>query len=190
MKIFVLIALISFNLFAQEEESEALRAMRISCEKHKVGLGCFNYANMLIRAENNELANKFFELGCKQDHSPSCKKEKWVIPDVVITKKAPVEKQTAESNSDSEITSAFDIKDPTPYKNNTTISTSNQNSQMSSSSSAPNNTLPTATAEASQSDTETAAESSEPQSTTTTEAPAATAAPVGDPSLGVAYPNP
>ena len=184
MKIFVLIALISFNLFAQEEESEALRAMRISCEKHKVGLGCFNYANMLIRTDKNELANKFFELGCKLDHSPSCKKEKWVIPDVVITKKAPVEKQSAESNSDSEVTSAFDIKDPTPYKNNTTISTSNQNSQMGSSSSSPMHSQAAATD---------STESAQPASETATESAAAEApasAPATDPALGVAYPSP
>jgi hypothetical protein len=88
MKILVLIALMTFNLFAQEEESEALSAMRISCEKQKVGLGCFNYANMLIRADKKELADKFFELGCKYNHSSSCKKEKWDLPDVVITNKS------------------------------------------------------------------------------------------------------
>jgi hypothetical protein len=110
MKIYALLTLISFSLFAQDEESEALRTMRISCEKQKIGLACFNYANMLIRAEKNETVDNYFEMGCKLDHSPSCKKEKWVIPDVVIVR--PAKKEAEDSSSDSETFSAFDIKAP------------------------------------------------------------------------------
>ena len=108
MKIFALLALISFSLFAQDEESEALRTMRISCEKQKIGLACFNYANMLIRAKKDDSVDTYFEMGCKLDHSPSCKKEKWVIPDVAIVRTA--KKESEDSSSDSETFSAFDIK--------------------------------------------------------------------------------
>ncbi len=54
--------------------------MRLSCEKQKVGLGCFNYANMLFRLEKSDEADKYFEMGCKLEHSPSCSKEKWDLP--------------------------------------------------------------------------------------------------------------
>lgn len=73
--------MLSLNLFAQDEESEYLRALRLSCEKQKVALGCFNYANALSRAEKDELAEKYYALGCKQEHAPSCKKEKWDLPE-------------------------------------------------------------------------------------------------------------
>jgi len=94
MKLVVILCLFSLSLFAQEEESEALRAMRLSCEKQKVALGCFNYANMLARLEKNEEADKAFELGCKLGDSPSCKKEKWDLPAPVAAKvptDAPIE---------------------------------------------------------------------------------------------------
>jgi hypothetical protein len=80
MKHFALFLFLSFPLFAQDEESEALKAMRLSCEKQKVGLGCFNYANMLLRLDKSDEADKYFEMGCKLEHSPSCSKEKWDLP--------------------------------------------------------------------------------------------------------------
>jgi hypothetical protein len=86
MRLFLVLCLylVTFQLFAQEEqETEALKAMRLSCQKHKVGLGCYNYANMLIRADKADQAETIFELGCKLDHSPSCQKEKWSLPEVV-----------------------------------------------------------------------------------------------------------
>jgi hypothetical protein len=110
MKIFALLILISFSLFAQDEESEALRTMRISCEKQKIGLACFNYANMLIRAKKDDSVDTYFEMGCKLDHSPSCKKEKWVIPDVIITRTP--KKESDNSSSTPEVFSAFDLKSP------------------------------------------------------------------------------
>jgi|GEM_PF-5655028 len=94
MKLVVILCLFSMSLFAQEEESEALRAMRLSCEKQRVALGCFNYANMLARLEKNEEADKAFELGCKLGDSPSCKKEKWDLPAPVAAKlpaESPIE---------------------------------------------------------------------------------------------------
>lgn len=97
MKILVLLIVLSFNLFAQdEEESEYLRALRLSCDKQKVALGCFNYANALMRNGNEEAAEKYFALGCKQEHSPSCKKEKWDLPEGAKPAKKPeVEASTA-----------------------------------------------------------------------------------------------
>jgi hypothetical protein len=86
MKLVVILCLFSLSLFAQDEESEALRAMRLSCERQKVALGCFNYANMLARLEKNEEADKAFKLGCKLGDSPSCKKEKWDLPAPVAAK--------------------------------------------------------------------------------------------------------
>jgi hypothetical protein len=91
MKLLALLFLLSFNVFAQEEEeSEYLRALRLSCDKQKVALGCFNYANALMRNGNEEAAEKYFALGCKQEHSPSCKKEKWDLPAGLKPAKAPV----------------------------------------------------------------------------------------------------
>lgn len=70
---------------AQEEESEALSAMRLGCMKHGVALGCYNYANMLVRSEKETEAEKYFERGCKLKHEGSCQKQKWDIPDRVKT---------------------------------------------------------------------------------------------------------
>ena len=80
MKLYALFLFLSFPLLAQNEESEALKAMRLSCEKQKVALGCFNYANMLLRIEKSDEADKYFEMGCKLNYSPSCSKDKWDLP--------------------------------------------------------------------------------------------------------------
>lgn len=68
-----------------QEESEALSAMRLGCNKHGVALGCFNYANMLVREEKQDEAEKYFEKGCKLKHEGSCQQQKWDIPDRVKT---------------------------------------------------------------------------------------------------------
>src|SRR4051794_33139501 len=82
MKLLIFLLFLSLALFAsEEEESEALKAMRLSCVKQKIGLGCFNYANMLVRIDKSDTAEKFYELGCKLEHQPSCSKDKWDIPD-------------------------------------------------------------------------------------------------------------
>ena len=80
MKLYALFLFLSLPLFAQNEESEALKAMRLSCEKQKVGLGCFNFANMLLRVDRSDEADKYFEMGCKLNYSPSCSKDKWDLP--------------------------------------------------------------------------------------------------------------
>ena len=82
---------------AREEETEALSAMRLGCEKHGVALGCFNYANMLVRSEKESEADKYYEKGCKLKHEGSCQKQKWDIPDRVKT--ADTEIQSAPSPS-------------------------------------------------------------------------------------------
>lgn len=108
MKLFMIFCLISLSAFAvEEEESEALRALRISCEKQKVGLGCFNYANMLVRIEKSDDAEKYYEMGCKLSHEPSCAKEKWdlperkAIPEIVELPASPAP-ESVESEQDSE----------------------------------------------------------------------------------------
>ena len=89
MKLYALFLFLSFPLLAQIEESEALKAMRLSCEKQKVGLGCFNYANMLLRLDKSDEADKYFEMGCKMDHSASCSKDKWDLPLAKAPSKPP-----------------------------------------------------------------------------------------------------
>lgn len=87
MKLLLFIILLCpLSLSAQEEaeESEALRALRLSCEKQRVGLGCFNYANLLLRTQTGD-ADKYFEQGCILGHQPSCQKEKWELPERVTT---------------------------------------------------------------------------------------------------------
>ncbi len=82
MKLILLFIILSLPAWTQEEEeTEALRAMKISCVKHNLPLGCYNYANMLVRGNKPEEADKFFEMGCKLSHEPSCSKEKWDIPE-------------------------------------------------------------------------------------------------------------
>jgi TPR repeat protein len=76
MKIFILLLSLSLSVFAQKEESEALRALRLSCQQ-KIGLGCYNYANMLLKRNQQEDADKYFEMGCKLEHSDSCIKKSW-----------------------------------------------------------------------------------------------------------------
>ena len=74
-KTIMFMLILSLNAFAQEE-SEALRALRLSCQQN-VGLGCYNYANMLLKRDQPENADKYFEMGCKLEHSDSCSKKSW-----------------------------------------------------------------------------------------------------------------
>jgi TPR repeat protein len=76
MKIFILLLGFSLSAYAQEEESEALQALRLSCQQN-VGLGCYNYANMLLKRNQSDQADKYFVMGCKLDHSDSCIKKTW-----------------------------------------------------------------------------------------------------------------
>lgn len=73
---FLCLFIFIFSLAHAEEESEALRALRLSCRQH-VALGCYNYANMMLKRDLREEADKYFELGCKLEHSDSCSKKAW-----------------------------------------------------------------------------------------------------------------
>lgn len=76
-KFMIFLMVFSFNLKAEEqEESEALRALRLSCEKHKVALGCYNYANLLL-SQKKENSEAIFKLGCDLGHQDSCSKKTW-----------------------------------------------------------------------------------------------------------------
>jgi len=92
----ILLLILSLPVWGVEEpESEAMRALRLSCEKHRVGLGCFNYANMLNRKGTGE-PDKYFDLGCKYQHSPSCSKEKWPEPESKTPALEPAPEVTSE----------------------------------------------------------------------------------------------
>ena len=76
MKMFFLLLLfISTASVVAVEETEGMRAMRLGCEKQKLGLGCTNYANFLIKNGRESEADAYFEKGCKlplrQQNGPS-----------------------------------------------------------------------------------------------------------------------
>jgi hypothetical protein len=75
MKYFLIIFLVSTSIFASE--SELVSTMKIGCEKQKSAIGCYNYANFLIKQGDNNLADKYFDKGCKLGNKSSCRKEVW-----------------------------------------------------------------------------------------------------------------
>lgn len=77
----VLCVTLSSVSYGQQQETEFVKALRLSCDKHKLALGCYNYANSLQRSGNELDADKYFEISCKLGHSPSCQKEKWDLPE-------------------------------------------------------------------------------------------------------------
>lgn len=64
------------------EDTENMRAMRLGCEKQKLGLGCTNYANMLIKSQRESEAEFYFEKACKLGHQDGCDKKKWPVKEV------------------------------------------------------------------------------------------------------------
>lgn len=76
MPLIFLLCLFSALSFASEE-TEALRAVRLGCDKQKVALGCYNYANFLLKSGDSTAADSYFEKGCGLGHQPSCQKEAW-----------------------------------------------------------------------------------------------------------------
>lgn len=76
MPLILLLTLFLAFSFASEE-TEALRAVRLGCDKQKVALGCYNYANFLLKSGDSSTADSYFEKGCGLGHEPSCKKEAW-----------------------------------------------------------------------------------------------------------------
>ncbi|HXH76816.1 MAG TPA: hypothetical protein VNJ08_17740 [Bacteriovoracaceae bacterium] len=72
----LLFSLLSTPLFASEE-SEGLKAIRLGCERQKLALGCYNYANFMLKNGDLPGADKYFDLGCKLGHESSCSKAPW-----------------------------------------------------------------------------------------------------------------
>ena len=102
MNNFIVITLLFLtNIFASE--SEALRAMRLGCDRQKVALGCYNYANLLIQKDEKNLAEKYFDKGCKLGNSSSCDKKTWEA-DREPTSETPLEPiKTEDSNASQEL---------------------------------------------------------------------------------------
>jgi hypothetical protein len=78
-----IVLLFSSLLFGSE--SEMMRSMKLGCEKQKMAVGCYHYANLLIKNGNESLANKYFEKGCKLGNSSACSKERWKVAPIVKT---------------------------------------------------------------------------------------------------------
>lgn len=95
MKTMITLTLLIFSLtsFASEAEveSEFLKGMRLGCEKQKIALGCYNYANLLINRNRQDEAKKYFKLGCDGGHEKACRQESWEVV-AVAPVEAPIEK--------------------------------------------------------------------------------------------------
>ena len=85
----VLLFVITASVVAVEE-TEGMRAMRLGCEKQKLGLGCTNYANFLIKNGRESEADAYFEKGCKLGHQDGCDKKKWAVKEVVVPQPEPI----------------------------------------------------------------------------------------------------
>lgn len=72
---YVILILLSVPIYAQE--SEALHAMKLGCEKGKSAIGCYHYANLLIRHQKESEASEVFKKACQMGHKPACDEEKW-----------------------------------------------------------------------------------------------------------------
>ena len=91
MKMFFLLLLfISTASVVAVEETEGMRAMRLGCEKQKLGLGCTNYANFLIKNGRESEADAYFEKGCKLGHQDGCDKKRWPVKEVIVIEPEPV----------------------------------------------------------------------------------------------------
>ena len=68
--------LLLFLIFAlphsSQGESELHRNMKLGCDHSKLGRACFNYANLVDRKGDDEMAAKYFKKGCKLGHKDSC----------------------------------------------------------------------------------------------------------------------
>ena len=69
----LILMLLTFALpHSSQGESELLRNMRLGCDHSKIGRACFNYANLVERKEKDEIATKYFKIGCRYGHKESC----------------------------------------------------------------------------------------------------------------------
>ncbi len=84
----LLMFICSVSAWAQVEESEVMRAMRLGCDKERLGLGCYNYANMLIKKGQPERADAYFIKACQYKNQDGCDKKIWetktVKPEIKI----------------------------------------------------------------------------------------------------------
>jgi hypothetical protein len=109
--IYLLICFCTFSYAV--EESEALRISRVSCDKEKNPMSCYNYANFLHRAGDSSASDTYFEKGCKLDHKPSCDKELWEIKSVSTKTKVTefVEDEKAMVKTETQIKDdSFEVK--------------------------------------------------------------------------------
>jgi hypothetical protein len=73
----ILISLYAFLATAKPEESEAIRAVRLGCEKQRLGRGCVNYANFLLKNGDEKKAKVYFQKGCKLKVQDGCDQKRW-----------------------------------------------------------------------------------------------------------------
>ena len=94
----ILVALVTSSVVATEE-TEGMRAMRLGCEKQKLGLGCTNYANFLIKNGRESEADAYFDKGCKLGNQDGCEKKRWAVKEVIAPEpEVPVEPPIVEEN--------------------------------------------------------------------------------------------
>ena len=77
MNIFLYLFLFSVSAWPQDKESEALKAARLGCDKQNQALGCYVYANWLIKIQENQKADTYFEKACKLNLQDGCDKKIW-----------------------------------------------------------------------------------------------------------------
>jgi hypothetical protein len=88
--------------------------MKLGCEKQKMAIGCYHYANLLIKNGHESLANKFFEKGCKLGNRSACSKERWKVapiqsPTEVVTKKTEFKEKDVEMVKTETMIKASDV---------------------------------------------------------------------------------
>jgi hypothetical protein len=76
--------------------------MRLGCEKQKLGLGCTNYANFLIKNGRASEADAYFEKGCKLGNQDGCDKKTWPVKEVIAPEpeaivESPIEETPVET---------------------------------------------------------------------------------------------
>lgn len=82
--------------------------MRLGCDKQKLGLGCTNYANFLIKNDRESEADAYFEKGCKLGNQDGCDKKRWAVKEVVSPEpeaivESPIEEKPVEAPVESPV---------------------------------------------------------------------------------------
>ena len=94
---YLILLLLSVPIYAQE--SEALHAMKLGCEKGKSAIGCYHYANLLIRNQKESEASEIFKKSCQLGYKPACDEEKWESLQVK-KESGPIEPASSESSDE------------------------------------------------------------------------------------------